>query len=106
MTGESGQAGKLVRDRIPEIIRRDGLEPIVRTATEDEFRGYVQAKLREELAEYLESERAEELADVLEACFAAAALQGVSRSELIELAEQKRQERGGFDDRLIWLGNA
>ncbi|GIE92370.1 hypothetical protein [Actinoplanes regularis] len=40
-----------------------------------------------------------------EVCFAAAAVQGVSRSDLLAMAERKREQRGGFDDRIVWLGN-
>ncbi|WP_285559297.1 nucleoside triphosphate pyrophosphohydrolase [Actinoplanes regularis] len=105
MTDQAARAGKLVRDRIPEIIRRDGWEPIMRIAGEDEYRHCLHAKLREELDEYFADENPGELADLIEVCFAAAAVQGVSRSDLLAMAERKREQCGGFDDRIVWLGN-
>ena len=46
-----------------------------------------------------------ELADLVEVCFAAAALHGVDQDQLLEIARDKRQQRGGFDSRLVWMGN-
>jgi predicted house-cleaning noncanonical NTP pyrophosphatase (MazG superfamily) len=97
--------GKLVRDRIPEIILRKGLVPIVETASPQDYDRYVRAKLEEELAEYLSSGDVVELADLVEVCFAATALHGVGPDELLAIARDKRQQRGGFDDRLVWMGN-
>ncbi|MFF3691071.1 nucleoside triphosphate pyrophosphohydrolase [Streptomyces sp. NPDC002187] len=61
--------GKLVRDRIPQIIREDGAEPVTYTAGREEYRGRLRDKLGEEVAEFLEADEdsaPEELADVLE----------------------------------------
>ena len=38
MTNEIGAVGKLVRDRIPAIIRANGDEPVVYRAEADEYR--------------------------------------------------------------------
>ncbi len=91
--------GKLVRDRIPEIILRAGLVPVIETAAPEDYDRYVRAKLQEELEEYLSS------GDVAEVCFAAAALHGIGQDELLAIAQDKRAQRGGFDDRLVWMGN-
>jgi predicted house-cleaning noncanonical NTP pyrophosphatase (MazG superfamily) len=97
--------GKLVRDRIPEIIRRSGCTPIIETASPADYEQYVRAKLQEELREYLESGDATELADLIEVCFAAAALRGIDQTELLALTKDKRRQRGAFAKRLVWLGN-
>ncbi|UNX54236.1 nucleoside triphosphate pyrophosphohydrolase [Georgenia sp. TF02-10] len=97
--------GKLVRDRIPEIIRADGAVPVIRTAGDAEIDGLLLAKLVEEVEEYADSREVEELADVVEVCFAAAARQGVSVEELLALARDKRDQRGGFAQGLVWSGN-
>jgi len=97
--------GKLVRDRIPEIIQQAGLIPVIETAPPEDYGRYVRAKLVEELGEYLSSGDVAELADLVEACFAAAALHGVGQDELLAIALDKRQQRGSFDNRLVWMGN-
>jgi predicted house-cleaning noncanonical NTP pyrophosphatase (MazG superfamily) len=97
--------GKLVRDRIPEIIQQAGLIPVIETASPEDYGRYVRAKLEEELEEYLSSGDVAEVADLVEVCFAAAALHGVGQDELLAIARAKRQQRGGFDGRLVWMGN-
>jgi len=60
---------KLVRDRIPEIVRKAGKTPVTRVAGEDEMRSLLEAKLLEETDELRKSppaKRGEELADILE----------------------------------------
>ncbi len=105
MVGGTSMRGKLVRDRIPEIILQAGLVPIVETASPEDYGRYVCAKLEEELEEYLSSGDVAEVADLVEVCFAAAALHGVGQDELLAIARDKRQQRGGFDGRLVWRGN-
>ncbi|WP_416973659.1 nucleoside triphosphate pyrophosphohydrolase [Streptomyces sp. 4F14] len=100
--------GKLVRDRIPQIIRADGTEPVTYTADPDEYRHRLRDKLREEVAEFLEADGAgalEELADVLEVVHALAADLGVGVDRLEEVRRAKADERGGFADRIVWTGN-
>lgn len=97
--------GKLVRDRIPDIIRSGGGDPHLETAPADALVDLLIAKLHEEVEEYADSREVEELADIIEVCFAAAAHAGISRGELLGLADTKRTERGGFDRALVWLGN-
>ncbi len=101
-------AGKLVRDRIPQIIREDGAEPIVRTADPEEYRSRLRDKLGEEVAEFLAADEAgalEELADVLEIVRALAADLGVAPDQLEKIRESKARERGGFTQRVVWAGN-
>ena len=62
--------GKLVRDRIPEIIEADGKKPITRILPEDEYLQKLDTKLNEEVAEYQADKSIEEMADVLEVLFA------------------------------------
>lgn len=44
--------GKLVRDKIPQIIMSDGKNPIIRTLSDEEFLTELDKKLDEEIAEY------------------------------------------------------
>ncbi|MEU4496918.1 nucleoside triphosphate pyrophosphohydrolase [Streptomyces sp. NPDC023998] len=99
---------KLVRDRIPQIIREDGAEPITYTAGPEEYRSRLRDKLGEEVAEFLaadEESAPEELADVLEVVRALATELGVDADQLEKIREAKARERGGFADRIVWTGN-
>jgi predicted house-cleaning noncanonical NTP pyrophosphatase (MazG superfamily) len=98
--------GKLVRDKIPQIIRAKGLEPVIYAAGPDEYATRLRDKLTEEVGEFLASDSdPEELADVLEVVYALAALTGTDLQQLEKLRAAKADERGGFADRIIWSGN-
>jgi predicted house-cleaning noncanonical NTP pyrophosphatase (MazG superfamily) len=98
--------GKLVRDKIPQIIRSEGLEPLICTASAGEYGTRLRDKLREEVEEFLASDNdPEELADILEVLYALAEQTGTDRQQLEELRAAKAEERGGFSDRIIWSGN-
>ena len=101
--------GKLVRDRIPEIIRESGGTPAVRRLEAAEYEGALHDKLMEEATELRESEtredRIEEAADVLEVILGIAQLHGFTFDDVLHRAESKRIARGGFTDR-IWLEHA
>ncbi|MEW2622101.1 nucleoside triphosphate pyrophosphohydrolase [Streptomyces sp. NPDC048106] len=100
--------GKLVRDRIPQIIRDGGAEPVVYIADREEYRSRLRDKLGEEVAEFLAAgadTAPEELADVLEVVHALAADLGVDGDQLEKIRAAKAGERGGFSDRIIWTGN-
>ena len=58
--------GKLVRDKIPQVIRAQGETPHIRVLEGPEFHDALERKLQEEAAEYLESRELTELADILE----------------------------------------
>jgi predicted house-cleaning noncanonical NTP pyrophosphatase (MazG superfamily) len=98
--------GKLVRDKIPQIIRGKGLEPVIHAADPDEYAMRLRDKLAEEVAEFLASDSdPEELADVLEVIYALAALTGTDPQQLEKPRAAKADGRGGFADRIIWSGN-
>lgn len=44
--------GKLVRDKIPEIIKEDGKTPITRILDDEEYLDELDIKLSEEVQEY------------------------------------------------------
>ncbi|MFG2091038.1 MULTISPECIES: hypothetical protein [unclassified Spirillospora] len=96
-----GRAEKLVRDRIPEIIRATGRSPEIRVAGPEEHGALLRAKLYEEAGEYAASGDPAELADLLEVVHALAALHGITPGELEERRSAKAAERGGFSDRLV-----
>lgn len=97
---------KLVRDNIPEIIRRAGEEPAIHTATDEEYGQRLRRKLVEEVDEFLASDNdPEELADILEVVLALAERAGVNAQQLEDLRAGKAAERGTFSQRIVWSGN-
>ncbi len=103
-----GAVSKLVRDKIPDIIRETGETPVTHKATGYDFMQALCRKLNEEIEEFFtaatDKHRMEELADVLEVVHALAdQLGGVSRLEQVRLL--KRAQRGGFDEGIIWEGS-
>ncbi|MGH8883726.1 MAG: nucleoside triphosphate pyrophosphohydrolase [Egibacteraceae bacterium] len=97
--------GKLVRDKIPQIIRSRGADPLVRVAERGEYRDLLRAKLTEEVTEFLDSDDPEELADILEVVLTLASELGVDAARLEALRATKAAERGGFAQRIVWHGN-
>jgi len=94
--------GKLVRDNIPEIMSKDGMNPSTRILNYDEYLTELDKKLQEEVAEYLEQNDLAELGDVLEVIRAIAYARGRGIDEIEDMREQKFRERGGFK-KMIFL---
>ena len=92
---------KLVRDRIPEIVRGNGETPVTRRASDEEYRERLVEKLEEEVAEFRADRTAEELADVLEVVHAIREHEGIGTDELRALRERKADERGRFAERIV-----
>ena len=97
--------GKLVRDKIPQIIMSDGKIPIIRTLSDEEFLTELDKKLDEEVAEYQSDKSLEEMADILEVLFAICEARGYSIDELMKVRDEKRENRGGFKEKIFWDGN-
>lgn len=88
---------KLVRDRIPEIIVADGKDCEYESLLDKDLHDQLRRKLEEEVEEFLLEDNLEELADILEVVFALTKSLGHSAEELMEVREDKRKKRGGFD---------
>lgn len=97
--------GKLVRDKIPEIIVADGKTPITRILDEEEYLCELDKKLNEEVAEYQGDKSLEEMADVLEVLFVICEGRGYSIDDLMAVKKKKQDERGSFKKRIFWEGN-
>ena len=96
---------KLVRDKIPQIIKENGSAVQFRVLSDPEYRILLEAKLDEEVGEYHRDQTVEELADILEVVYALAAAQGVSLAQLQETYEQKHQARGGFVQKILLISS-
>lgn len=92
---------KLVRDKIPEIIKADGKECRTHILSKDEYIAALEIKLNEEVAEYQEDKNLEEMADVLEVLQAICLARGYSLDELEAMRTKKAKERGEFKDKIF-----
>ena len=92
---------KLVRDRIPEIIEKNGKRCVCETLPQDQYIAMLDAKLNEELAEYQQSKSLEELADLLEVMGAVVRARGYTWAQLTETRKKKLEDRGGFEKRIL-----
>lgn len=95
---------KLVRDKIPEIIKNNGEIPVIRELNDEEFKTELERKLYEEYKEVMLSsgvDRIEELADMLEVISYLACREGASLSTIIDTANKKRDKRGGFSKKIF-----
>lgn len=93
---------KLVRDKIPQILDAKGVSYEKRVASSEEYKTELIKKLSEEIKEFEEDGSPEELADVLEVIQALRQLPEYSDVESIRT--KKREERGGFEERIILKG--
>lgn len=92
---------KLVRDNIPDIIKKDGRVPHTRILSDDEYEKQLELKLVEEVNEYLESKDIEELADIMEVIYAISEFKGTALSELESIRKNKVSKNGSFEKRLL-----
>lgn len=92
---------KLVRDKIPEIIKKSDKNFTVHTASKDEYTKLLEAKLREETEEYIQDKNLEELSDIFEVIIALSKNLGYSENDLLNKRNEKRTQRGGFENRIV-----
>ncbi len=92
---------KLVRDRIPEIIEKDGKEFSASRVNGERLKGYAMKKLQEEVQEFVEDPCAEEAADVMEIFHFVCDQMGIKDSEIMAQGTSKRILRGGFEAGII-----
>jgi predicted house-cleaning noncanonical NTP pyrophosphatase (MazG superfamily) len=92
---------KLVRDRIPEILKRMGKESSYHTASPDEYEQKLWEKLNEEIREFKEIPCDEEMADILEVVDAILIHCGLDPYEVETARQTKAASRGAFKQRTI-----
>lgn len=92
---------KLVRDRIPEIIRADGKRLKSHVLSDEEHLEALLKKLKEECAELVAARNVEELADVHEVLRALAEALDVTPEELEKVRKHKASRRGGFKQKIF-----
>jgi predicted house-cleaning noncanonical NTP pyrophosphatase (MazG superfamily)/uncharacterized protein YqfB (UPF0267 family) len=92
---------KLVRDKIPDIIRSKGEFPSLHIAAKPEYWEKLKEKLSEEVEEFKSDESLGELADILEVLDAIIYYKKFSVEEMRKAKEKKAEERGTFRGRII-----
>jgi predicted house-cleaning noncanonical NTP pyrophosphatase (MazG superfamily) len=92
---------KLVRDKIPEIIKKNNRNPIIYVADDKEYLKRLYDKLIEEMEEFKENPSPEELADILEVCDAIRDYFGINPEKVEKIKNKKYKERGGFSNKII-----
>ena len=83
---------KLVRDKIPNIIKDKKETPVVRILDDKEYQEVIEAS---------GEDRVEELADMLEIIKALAKLENETLDNVIEIANKKVDKRGAFEEKIF-----
>jgi predicted house-cleaning noncanonical NTP pyrophosphatase (MazG superfamily) len=96
--------GKLVRDRVPEIMKDAGKIPITRVAGTQEYKEALKNKLLEEVKEYIASGKLEEIADVLEVINCLVKAEGSDSETMEKIRKGKTEKRGSFEKGIILEG--
>ncbi|MBR9705955.1 nucleoside triphosphate pyrophosphohydrolase [Candidatus Pacearchaeota archaeon] len=94
---------KLVRDKIPEILKSKGVGFLTTNVSGQKYKQKLYDKLNEEVDEYLESKEIEELADIFEVIEALCFVNNTTLKDLFKIKQDKQKERGGFKDGIVLL---
>ena len=92
---------KLVRDRIPEIIKKSGSTASTRILNDEEYLYYLLKKLFEETKEVMEKPSKEELADVMEVVHSIAEHLELTIEDIEQERLRKNKSNGGFKKRIL-----
>lgn len=96
---------KLMRDKIPEIIKKDNAVPKISELNDEQFKLALKEKLIEEAKELLEAKTDEEilneLSDVLQLLESIALNNGLSVADVEKQKEKKKRDRGAFEKKLF-----
>mgnify|MGYP001991628679 CR=1 FL=1 len=88
---------KLVRDKIPSIIKLGGKEPEVDVInSKKEYLLWLKVKMDEESQEFLQNPCLEEAADVYEVLLSFLHLTNLNLDDVIRTANNKRKKKGSF----------
>ena len=94
---------KLVRDRIPEIIKSEGRIVKIKILNDEEYRCELNKKLQEEVNEYIEDNNIEELADIVEVIYGILNSMDVSIEEFEKVRKDKEEKRGAFKEKIFLM---
>jgi predicted house-cleaning noncanonical NTP pyrophosphatase (MazG superfamily) len=92
---------KLVRDLIPDIMKKKGQIPDTFIATESEYSKFLIEKLSEEVKEYCVAENEEELTDILEIIDTIIKNKKFSKKNILKIKNEKNVLKGKFEKKII-----
>lgn len=97
---------KLIRDKIPEIIEKDGATYKTHILDEEDFKIELLKKLIEEAQEVMGAkddtkELVKELGDILEVIDYLIKSFDLDKSEIEKVKSERKNSRGGFDKKLL-----
>ncbi|MBQ6240109.1 MAG: nucleoside triphosphate pyrophosphohydrolase [Firmicutes bacterium] len=93
--------GSLVRDRIPEILRREGNFPMTRTLDDEEYLYQLHVSLKHAIEVYMSQRSVADLSDVLEIIEAIAEMRGVTDEEIVKIRNYRAMTFGTYHNRLF-----
>lgn len=94
---------KLVRDKIPDIIKSKGENCKFEVLNDEDYKDFLDKKLNEEVAEYQSSKSLTELADIIEVIYAIAKTRGFTPEQMEELRILKKESKGGFSKGILLI---
>ncbi|PLR96802.1 nucleoside triphosphate pyrophosphohydrolase [Bacillus sp. T33-2] len=95
---------KIVRDKIPELLKKQGKSCEVQVLSDKEYILKLKEKLKEDTDQFLnahESQNIGEMADIIEVIYAIAEHRGITEAEVDFTRQIKRKQRGGFKKRIL-----
>lgn len=92
---------KLIRDKMPQIIKERGDKIKTRIATEKEFFNKLKEKLVEEVDDFIKTDNEEELADIYEVLNEIYKIKKLSKVKLAKIRKEKVREKGKYNKRII-----
>lgn len=96
---------KLVRDKIPELLDKNGGETETKILDDEEYIKCLYEKLKEECAEVIgatsRGDLIEELADLSEVILSLTKAKNIDMEEIESTRIEKREKRGGFGSKIF-----
>ena len=95
---------KLVRDKMPDIIKDKGSNPVIRVLDTKRYKKELEKKLLEGCKKVSRTKRSDTrldvLADMLEVINSLASLENKTLKDIERVADLKRQYQGGFQGKI------
>ena len=92
---------KLIRNKIPEIIKSSGKNSITHIASDKEYWKSLKEKLKEEVIEFEKDSNEEEFSDILEVLEAIKEFKNFNQDNIKHIKEKKALEKGKFKEKII-----